>query len=80
MWVKDKKGQMAYVTFIPDCGENEGGLYCETWTDDRCDRKIDDFCIHDGDCDFTKSGIENYIKNYYKDMVLDLSFNFDSCN
>lgn len=80
MWITDKKGQKAYVTYIPDCGENEGGLYCETWTDDRCDRKIDDFCIHKEECDLfflTKDGIEDYIKNYYKDEVLDLSFNFD---
>lgn len=77
MWVTDKKGQKVYVTFIPDCGENEGGLYCETYTDDRCDKKIDDFCIHKGDCDFTKEGIEGYIGNYYKEEVLDLDYDFN---
>lgn len=77
MWVTDKKGQKVYVTSTPDCGENEGGLYCETYTDDRCDRKIDDFCIHKGDCELTQEGIKEYIKDHYKDEVLDLSFNFD---
>lgn len=77
MWVTDKNGQMVYISYIPDCGENEGGLYCETWTDEYYNHKIDDFCIHKGDCDFTQEGIEEYIKNYYKDEVLDLSFNFD---
>jgi hypothetical protein len=76
MWIKDKAGQMAYVTYVPDCGPNEGGLYCETYTDDRCEKKIDDFCIHKGDCHFSQAEIEEYIKNYYKDIILDLSYNF----
>lgn len=76
MWVKDKKGQEVYVTFVPDVEPNEGGLYCETYTDDRCDNKIDDFCIHKGDCEMTQAGIENYIRNYYKDEVLDLDYTF----
>ena len=76
MWVTDKKGQKVYVTYIPDCDENEGGFYCETYTDDNCDNKIDDFCIHKGDCDFTEKGIETYIKNYYLDEILDMDFVF----
>lgn len=78
MWVKDKANQSVYVTCVPDCGENEGGLYCEVYTDDRCEKKIDDFCIHIGDCEMTQEGIEEYIKNYYNDEILDLSFNFDA--
>lgn len=76
MWVKDKEGKMVYVTFVPDVEPNEGGLYCETYTDEYCGHKIDDFCIHKGDCEMTKDGIESYIKNYYKDEVLDLDFIF----
>ena len=76
MWVTDKGGQKVYVTFVPDYEPNEGGLYCETYTDDRCDKKIDDFCIHKGDCDFTQAGIESFIKDHYKDEVLDLNYDF----
>ena len=77
MWVTDKQGQRVYVTFIPDVEPNKGGFYCETYTDDRCDRKIDDFCIHEGDCELTDKGIREYITNYYKDEVLNLEWDFD---
>ena len=77
MWVKDKKGQRVYVTYIDDCGDNVGGQYCETYTDDYCGKKIDDFCIHIGDCEMTEEGIKAYIRDYYKDMELDLGFSFD---
>lgn len=76
MWVKDKIGQRVYVTFTPDVEPNKGGLYCETFTDDRMEEKIDDFCIHSGDCEMTREGIEGYIADYYKDTELDLNYNF----
>lgn len=76
MWVKDKAGHRVYVTYIEDCEPNKGGYYCETYTDDFCGRKIDDFCIHEGDCELTEKGIREYIKNYYKDEVLDLNYTF----
>jgi hypothetical protein len=76
MWTKDKKGQRVYVTYIEDCEPNKGGYYCETYTDDFCGHKIDDFCIHVGDCELTEKGIKEYIKNYYKNEVLDLNYEF----
>ena len=33
------------ISCIPDCGENEGGYFCEVHTQD-CDDRIDYFCIH----------------------------------
>ena len=33
------------ISCIPDCGENEGGYFCEVHTQD-CDDRIDCFCIH----------------------------------
>lgn len=35
-----------YVTFCPDTGENVGGAYCEVFTDQALDNKVDDFVIH----------------------------------
>ena len=31
---KDKAGQTVYITYIEDCGENEGGYYCEVYADE----------------------------------------------
>ena len=77
MVATDKLGQKVYVTYIPDCGDNEGGFYCETYSDRNFDHKIDDFCIHEGDCELTEEGIKEYIKNYYKEEELDLDYDFD---
>ena len=74
----DKAGHKVFVDYTPDCEYNEGGFYCETFADEDGADKIDDFCIHPEDCDCTdEEAVEEYIRNYYKDEVLDLEFSFD---
>lgn len=81
---KDKSGQTVYITYINDCGDNAGGFYCETYSDEDCGHKIDDFCIHPEDIPGLENmgwreqeaAIEGYIRNFYRDEVLDLDYNF----
>ena len=76
---KDKAGQTIYINHTPDCEYNEGGYYCETYSDEDCDHKIDDFCIHTDDCDCEDEGaVLEYMSHYYDDEVLDLNFDFDN--
>jgi len=86
MYVKDKKGQRVYVTHIDDVEPNKGGYYCETYTNDDCGHKIDDFCIHIEDLpkgfeqmDYNgkERAVKHYIKKYYKDTELNLKYRFD---
>ena len=78
---KDKAGQTVYITYVHDCGENEGGFYCEAYSDKNLGNKIDDFCVHPGEfqpyfgSDFYDR-LEDYIANHYNDEVLDLSWKF----
>ena len=82
--VKDKKGQTAYVSHVHDCEDNPDGLYCETYSDDDCGHKIDDFVIrpenipgfYEMSREERQEAINRYIANYYKDTVLDLNYNF----
>lgn len=80
---KDKAGQTVYITYINDCGENGFGFYCETYSDEDCEHKIDDFCVHPGDfqpyfgSDFYDR-LEDYIAHYYDNEVLDLTWDFYS--
>ena len=83
---KDKAGQTVYITYIEDCGENEGGFYCETYSDEDCDCKIDDFCIYPEDIDDNEdmsyrdriNAVEYLCRHYYDDEVLDLTWDFYS--
>ena len=83
---QDKAGQTIYITYIPDCEYNEGGYYCETYSDENFDNKIDDFCIHPDDIPGLENmtwqeeekAIEEYIAHYYDDEVLDLNWDFDA--
>lgn len=48
-------GTEVSVDFMPDCEENEGGLYCTITLYDSEEGEIvgdtfDDFCIHPSDC------------------------------
>ena len=78
---KDKAGQTIYITYINHFGENEVGYYCETYSDENCDNKIDDFCVHPGDfqpwsgSDFYDR-LEDYIAHHYDDETLDLNWKF----
>lgn len=54
-----------WIGCIPDCGENLGGYFCEVWSDEEMDNRIDYFCIHPDDCDCTDSeAVEKFIKEY----------------
>lgn len=77
----DKAGQTVFITCVHDCDENAGGFYCETYSDENCEHKIDDFCVHPGDfkpyfgSDFYDR-LEDYIFHYYDNEVLDLDYDF----
>ena len=82
----DKAGQKVYVTYVNDCEDNAGGFYCETYSDENCDHKIDDFCVHlESLWNYSEpyserailDRLKEYIRDYYKDEVLNLEFNFD---
>lgn len=75
--VTDKDGNVVFVDYIHDCGSNVGGFYCQTYSDERGDNKIDDFCIHPEDCDCSNyDEVEDYIRHYYENEVLDLNYVF----
>lgn len=83
--VRDKAGHIVYVTTTPDCEDNPDGFYCETYSDEECDHKIDDFVIRPEDIpgfyqmtqEERSKAIDDYIASYYLDEVLDLDFDFD---
>ena len=35
-----------YISRTDDCVPNEGGYYCQVYSDPDCSEQIDDFCIH----------------------------------
>ena len=35
-----------YISFVPDCDVNEGGYYCQVYSDKDMEYQVDDFCIH----------------------------------
>lgn len=54
-----------WITYIKDCGENEGGYFCEVYADEDYNERIDYFCIHPEDCDCTNEDeVENFIEEY----------------
>lgn len=80
----DKLGQTVYITMTDD---PEGGYYCETYADENCDRKIDDFYVPASICsqrtpwmhvryDNVEEIVENYCRHHYDDEVLDLNWKF----
>ena len=44
----DKNGNPIYISFTDDCGENEGGYYCEIYKGifDLMDESVDYFVVH----------------------------------
>ncbi len=82
--VTDKKGQTVYVSYTHDCGDNPDGYYCEVYSDRSMGNKIDDLVVHPTDIyDFYQleyprqiQALEKYIREYYADVALDLSFRF----
>lgn len=54
-----------WIGHIRDCGENEGGYFCEVYDNEDMDNRIDYFCIHPEDCDCTdENEVEKFIKWY----------------
>lgn len=82
--VKDKKGQTVYVSYHHDCGDNPDGFYCEVYSNPTLDNKIDDLVVRPTDIyDFYEvsyprqiQALEAYIREYYANIELDLSFKF----
>ena len=61
----DALGHIVYVTYINDCESNTGGLWCQVYADENCDRELDDFCIHPDDCDCSdEEVVEAYILGF----------------
>lgn len=68
MKAKDKNGNTVYVSYLDDCDENEGGYYCQVYTDKWYDHEIDDFCVHPYDCDCEDlDEVEKYIAKFISD-------------
>ena len=54
-----------WIGCIRDCGENEGGYFCEVWDDEDMNNRIDYFCIHPEDCDCNnQEEVEKFIEEY----------------
>ena len=61
----DKLGQPVYVSYTPDCCENEDGYYCEVWADKDIMFYLGFFCVHPDDCDCSDSdAVDAYIRKY----------------
>lgn len=56
-----------WISKCKDCGENEGGFYCQVYADEDMTEQIDDFCIHPSDCDCNnEEAVKKFIKKYAK--------------
>ena len=74
----DKIGQVVYVATNMDYEEEyRRCIYCETFSDEQMENKIDDLVVHSWNCNiFDNEQVEEYIKNYYKGETLDLNYKF----
>lgn len=56
-----------WISRTDDCGENEGGYFCQVYADENMDDEIDYFCIHPEDCDCrNEDEVEKFIVEYSK--------------
>lgn len=54
-----------WISRCTDCGENEGGYFCQVYADEDMENQIDYFCIHPEDCDCNnEEEVEKFIKKY----------------
>lgn len=51
---KTVKQTQVWVSFCEDCDCNEGGFYCQIYSDPYCDIEIDNFVIHVEDIENTE--------------------------
>lgn len=64
------KLERVYISVTEDCGENEGGFYCQVYSDKDCENQIDDFCIHPEDCDCKdEAKVERFIHEYTRQYI-----------
>lgn len=82
--IKNKKGQTAYVSYALDSGENPDGFRCEVYSDATKGNKVDEMIVKPTDIyDFYQMdypeqirALEQYIREYYANEELDLSYRF----
>ena len=56
-----------WISRTDDYGENEGGYFCQVYTDEYMDDEIDCFCIHPEDCDCRNDKeVDKFIREYAK--------------
>ena len=66
---RTKKGTKVWLSFNPDCEDNEGGWFVEVYLDEYGDY-YDYFCIHKEDCDCKDmNAVEEYAKWFMKTAV-----------
>ena len=54
-----------WVSVCEDCGENEGGFFCQVYSDENMENEIDSFCICPDYCDCNDDeAVEKYIEWY----------------
>lgn len=58
-----------YITTTPDTDENEGGLFCQVYTDEGCENEIDYFCVHKDEMDNYEGAIKEYIKAHKGELA-----------
>ena len=63
-----KNGKKVYLSFVPDCDENEGGWFVEVYFDKYGDYH-DYFCIHPEDCDCkNQKEVDECAKRYISEI------------
>lgn len=66
-----KNGKKVYLSFNPDCEENEGGWFVEVYFNPYGDYE-DYFCIHTDDCDCKdEKAVEEYAIKYIAEETYD---------
>ena len=66
-----KNGKKVYLSFVPDCEDNEGGYFVEVYFNEYGDYQ-DYFCIHTDDCDCKDmDAVEEFAKKYISEEEYD---------
>ena len=64
-----KRGTKVWLSFNPDCEDNEGGWFVEVYLH-PADDYYDYFCVHKEDCDCKDmDAVEEYAKWFMKTAV-----------
>lgn len=57
-----------YISRTEDCEENEGGFFCQIYTDENFDNEIDYFCIRKQEIENIDDLIIKYIDYYFAEL------------